>query len=140
MSSIELRPWLRATSEMRKVVKERGENMAPTKNLLKEILPAPEILRMTANMFDVVYPDDRNPEVQDELRSWADMIEHSGETSVVLPRPEEFELLAEWIERVLRISGIDDCEDIVLLFTESAGKIRRAVSLHSEIFSIEKNQ
>ena len=40
-----------------------------------EALPDPARLRLLAEWIDVKYPDDPNPEVQRDLRNWADKID-----------------------------------------------------------------
>ncbi len=46
--------------------------------------PAPDALRLFADWFDYKYPNDTNPEAQNDLRRWADNIEAHGDSCHLL--------------------------------------------------------
>ena len=47
------------------------------KNLetFKEAIPDPRKLRSLASYFDLYFPNDPNPEIQNDLRRWADNLD-----------------------------------------------------------------
>ena len=55
------------------------ESLLVKYNTLKEAVPPPDKLELLAKWFDFKYKDDENPEVQEDLRRWANNLRNALE-------------------------------------------------------------